>query len=108
MSKITEILEHYADTVINENQMWLKAGAEDDGYLERQEEHTKEIEAELLASLWTDGPPKDTGEGKFVLVMKNDFDKPYENTWNAAHDRLEMIIDFNGPVIKHMELPSYE
>ena len=67
---------------------------------------------ELLMPLqWTDGPPKDTGEGRFVVVIRPNGGKGhycYEELWDATIDRLTDHSDNNLPVIKHMRLPDYE
>ena len=78
-------------------------------YFEALEKCAKAIEAEILAAQWIDGPPKDTGEGRFVLVQSRGYKvTTTERIWDATQDRLDFIIDFNGPVVKHMRLPEYE
>ena len=69
-----------------------------------------EFVEELLKTQWTDGPPKDTGKSRFVLVLqpKEHEEGYYEELWDATIDRLTDHSGVDLPVIKHIELPDYE
>ena len=87
----------------------VDVGNRNDRATKRWHHGKREFVKELLKSQWIDGPPKDTGKGKFLLVMHHTLDgKFHERVWDATQDRLELITDLYGEVYKHMRLPDDE
>lgn len=66
---------------------------------------------ELLMPLqWIDGPPENTREGRYVLVVSFPVgaDDEYEMVVNLKNVNWDRLIHNFGPIIKHMRLPEYE
>ncbi len=59
----------------------------------------------ILESQWIDGPPKDTGKGKFLLVMTKEVEPRF---WDRSEGNLNGFILYSGSIIQHMRIPDYE
>lgn len=104
MSKIIKILDDFIIPFLK----YVDVGNRDQRATKKWEEIKHDFVKQILAAQWIDGPPKDAGKGRFVLVYKDkDTGLVSRTIWDSSEDSLAFIIDFCGPVIKHMRLPYY-